>query len=259
MEFSIALSELETYSGLSDIPHRILDDCAWFDGCNAVDAIAIRYGQEYPTPHDGWNQLLKSNTFFHLAHPDAQLPAKSKASDVGYDLTIISEVKQISAHAVLYDTGVSVQPPDGYYFEVVPRSSFSKSGLLFANNIGIIDPSYRGTIKIALVRMSEHTTVKLPFTGFQLVLRQQHHTRFEEKEHLAPTERDSKGFGSTSASVPFQQESEPNETSELRERVRLLKDQLSRLETLVWDLRLQVETASPSIVVQYNENGPEEE
>lgn len=40
----------------------------------------------------------------------------------------------------------------GYYLQVFPRSSLSKSGYALANSVGIIDENYTGNIFIALTK-----------------------------------------------------------------------------------------------------------
>ena len=77
------------------------------------------------------------------------IPTKAYYNDIGYDLTVIDVYKQISDNVTIYETGIAVSPPDGYYLEIASRSSLSKSGYMLANSIGIIDPSYTGTLKIA--------------------------------------------------------------------------------------------------------------
>lgn len=66
---------------------------------------------------------------------------------------------------IMYDTGIAVCPPDGYYTEVVPRSSLSKTGYMLANSVGIID-AYQGCLK-----GDDLDDLSLPFKGFQLILR----------------------------------------------------------------------------------------
>ena len=56
----------------------------------------------------------------------------------------------------MYDTGIQVKPQYGYYFEIVPRSSLSKSGYILANSIGIIDPSYSGNLYIVLIKIDDN-------------------------------------------------------------------------------------------------------
>lgn len=66
----------------------------------------------------------------------------------------------------MYDTGISIKPPEGYYTEIVPRSSIVKHNTMLANGIGIIDPTYRGTLKICLTN-----PVECPFSLCQLILK----------------------------------------------------------------------------------------
>ena len=78
---------------------------------------------------------------------NAVIPTKAGDQEVGYDLTAINFVKRLGTNTFMYDTGISVEPPAGYYTEIVPRSSIVKSGYILTNSIGIIDPTYRGTLK----------------------------------------------------------------------------------------------------------------
>ena len=84
---------------------------------------------------------------------NAVIPSKSGENEVGYDLTAIEFEKLILDNVYLFNTGIKVEPPQGFYVEIVPRSSIIKSGFMLANNTGIIDPTYRGNLKIALLKM----------------------------------------------------------------------------------------------------------
>ncbi|KAG7394167.1 hypothetical protein PHYBOEH_005561 [Phytophthora boehmeriae] len=93
-------------------------------------------------------------------------------TDVGYDLTAVAVAKQLTELTTLYETHVSVTIPLGYYAEIAPRSSLSKSGYMLANSIGIIDPGYTGTLKIALIKIDPSTSkLKLPARVCQLILK----------------------------------------------------------------------------------------
>jgi len=147
--------------------------------------------------------------------PQAIIPSKKRKEDVGYDLTLIRKVKDMGDKTTLYDTGIIVEPPAGYYVEVVPRSSLSKTGHILSNSMGIIDPPYRDSIKVPVTRVDDSTetfsTEKfvdrytgdliLPFTGFQLIVRQHVHVEIEEvkEDELTVTDRGTGGFGSTGA------------------------------------------------------------
>lgn len=47
-----------------------------------------------------------------------------------------------------YETMVAIAPPEGTYTLVYPRSSISKTNLVLANSVGVIDNGYRNTIKL---------------------------------------------------------------------------------------------------------------
>ena len=132
--------------------------------------------------------------------PDAVIPSKARGSDVGFDLTIIKLAKELRPGIVrLYDTGIQARVPWGHYLEILPRSSLSKSGWMLANSVGIIDPSYTGNLLVAVTRSDPNAPdLELPFRGFQLVVRKQHHMSIEviEQDDVV-TARASGGFGST--------------------------------------------------------------
>ena len=125
-------------------------------------------------------------------------PQKAHGSDVGHDLSAIGVAKQISAMTALYETGVSVCPPDGYYVQILPRSSLSKSGYVLSNSVGIIDPSYRGTLKIALTKIDPSApAIEFPFRCAQMVLSPYVHFKVNPVETLNVTQRNDGGFGSS--------------------------------------------------------------
>ena len=147
-----------------------------------------------------------------VVNPNAVIPSKAGPEEVGYDLTAIEFVKKLNAFTFMYDTGIQVKPPPGYYVEIVPRSSIVKSGFVLANSIGVIDPTYRGTLKIVLTdvdsktRVMQNTThqsqvvgrpLTCPFSMCQLVLRKLEHFPIEIVEELDDTYRGEGGFGST--------------------------------------------------------------
>ena len=129
----------------------------------------------------------------------AVLPSKNRNSDAGYDLTIISKVKNNSDKTVLYDTGIKLDIPNGYYVEIFPRSSISKSGYMLANSVGIIDQGYRGNLYIALTKIDDSVKdLELPFKCCQMILKKQVYSDIEEVfEDLTLTDRNHGGYGST--------------------------------------------------------------
>jgi dUTP pyrophosphatase len=137
-------------------------------------------------------KVLKTNE-------NAVIPSKNRMSDAGYDLTIISLSKSFSSKTKLYDTGIKLDIPNGYYVEIVPRSSLSKSGYMLSNSVGIIDQGYKGNLYVALTKIdSEMPDLVLPFKCCQLLLKKQIYANFiEVSENLADSNRNIGGFGST--------------------------------------------------------------
>jgi deoxyuridine 5'-triphosphate nucleotidohydrolase len=183
-----------------NIPYTQGDIVQRFTGSNALDILGILdikfksyniskfLGPEMP--------ILPCRVF--KTRRDAIIPFKTRESDVGFDLTIIDIKKQINNVCILYTTGISVQPPFGYYSEIVPRSSIIKSGYMLANNIGIIDNSYTGELMIALVKVDpEAAPIELPFRGFQLIFKKQEFPEMQVVDVIGDTIRGDGGFGST--------------------------------------------------------------
>lgn len=128
----------------------------------------------------------------------AVTPTKAHSSDIGYDLTVIDVFKKISDRITLFETGIAISPPNGYYLEILPRSSLSKTGYMLANSVGIIDPDYTATLKVALIKVdTDMKDIELPFTRCQLILRKAENANIELVESLVDTKRGDGGFGST--------------------------------------------------------------
>lgn len=130
---------------------------------------------------------------------NAVTPTKASYSDAGYDLTIIKEHKKLNSDTSLYDTGIKLNIPNGYYVEIVPRSSISKSGYMLANNVGIIDQSYRGNLFVALRKINKDCgDLELPWKCCQLIVRKQVYANMElSLNDFNITNRGDGGFGST--------------------------------------------------------------
>lgn len=190
----------------SCIPHNVIGDRVVFYGTNAIDFLGKIYSSVPASVSDDGNREEYLNIIggmppchVYRASPDAVLPSKNKASDVGYDLTVIKKTTHFNDITALYDTGLKVMVAPGMYAEVVPRSSLSKSGYMLANSIGIIDPSYTGNIMVALTKVNpDAPDLELPFRCCQLIFRRQEHVDVIEKDQpFDSTTRNEGGFGST--------------------------------------------------------------
>ena len=184
------------------VPYSLSGGELTYEDINAADFLGVVYGEGGSGPtYDKHLEFLccEGVCLVQRACPEAIMPRKARATDAGYDLSIIRKVRDLNRTTALYDTGIRVRVPHGYYTEVVPRSSLSKSGYMLANSVGIIDRSYNGNILVALVRIDDEApTIEFPFRCCQLLFRRQHHLLLQETtDDLTGTSRGSGGFGST--------------------------------------------------------------
>jgi len=134
---------------------------------------------------------------FRRTISDAPVPSKAHEDDAGFDLSLIQKVKEVNGVS-FYDTGIAVAPPEGHHFELVGRSSISKTGYMLANNIGIIDSGYRGSILVALAKVRvDAPDLELPVRLVQLIPRKTINIQGIEVDNLDDTERGDGGFGSS--------------------------------------------------------------
>jgi len=185
-----------------------------YTGINIIDILALLYDEPVSTNYydkvldtlyEQYLQLLYNvlnNRFnnvltckFKKTLEDAVIPTKKSASDVAYDLTIIKEVKRISKRTALYDTGISITVPLGFYTKIHARSSMVKSGYMVSNNTGIIDSNYNGSLLVALTKIDDELPdLELPLRCAQLVLQRHYHYLLEETtEEFEDTIRNTDG------------------------------------------------------------------
>lgn len=98
--------------------------------------------------------IIKNNG---VVNPPAQL------GDAGYDIVASSEPRVVGSiyqglyytaiHQIEYETNLRMSPEmiNGvydFYMLLYPRSSISKTNLVLANSVGVIDSGYTGNIKV---------------------------------------------------------------------------------------------------------------
>lgn len=160
---------------------QYLDICTWVP--------SVSYSKYYKNDHCKWAKTRK----------DAVSPSKERASDSGYDLVLLEKIKMVG-NVEFYDTGIKVKPNFGYYFQVVPRSSISKTGYIMANSVGIIDRTYLGNIIVALIKIDySMPDLVLPIRLAQMIPTPIVHFELEEVENfdISSTHRGEGGFGSS--------------------------------------------------------------
>jgi dUTP pyrophosphatase len=133
----------------------------------------------------------------------AEPPNYATEGDAGCDLVANEHVVLAAGGGrALVGTGVVVAIPDGYGGFVQPRSGLAlRHGVTCLNTPGLIDPGYRGEVKVLLVNTdpTEEFEVNPGDRIAQLVLLKVETAAFRvvELEELPDSERGTGGFGST--------------------------------------------------------------
>ena len=132
-------------------------------------------------------------------HENAVIPSYGKEGDCGLDLTAInvSTVDKGKFGYIEYDTGLSVEIPEGYVELVYPRSSLSNTGLILANHVGVIDQNYRGSIKCRFKAIPNTDIYSVGDRIAQLIIQPCPKIEFEVVDELSDTTRGDGGFGSS--------------------------------------------------------------
>lgn len=170
---------------------------------------------------------------FKKLHPEAKLPQQMTSGSLGLDLFahLLDHRGQPSKQVLppnnvrLIPTGLAIEPPQRnrvmasgphvtawqhyrdqvvelepiYLVQVVSRSGLAKDYHIFvANAPGIIDPDYRGELKVLLYNGGPTTQyVQHGMRIAQLILVRSEYAQVVEVEELSASDRGNQGFGST--------------------------------------------------------------
>lgn len=141
---------------------------------------------------------------------DNQINESESSNDSGFDLIVTENITLTRENpTALLPLGIKCAPDfnSGYY--LYARSSIYKTPIRMANNVGIIDMTYRGEIKAPvdfhphLYNNADSYTIKKGTKLFQLckpTLEPLIYNKVNDNE-LSDTFRGSSGFGSTGSSV----------------------------------------------------------
>lgn len=133
---------------------------------------------------------------------NVQDPTRAHATDAGLDLYTPEGQACLVRGGAVYtiDLGVRVAIPDGYYGQLTLRSSASKKGLAIPGGVGIIDPGYRGTLKLSVSALADPVLVAAGERVCQLVILPLTPVDVEVGVvDTDDTDRGQGGFGSTGA------------------------------------------------------------
>jgi dUTP pyrophosphatase len=134
--------------------------------------------------------------------PDVGLPQQAHAHDAGYDLAARVDVTlEPACGRALVPTGLAVAIPAGYAGLVLPRSGLAlEHGVTCLNTPGLIDPQYRGELKVLLVNtdgLDPYTVHRGDRIAQLVVTTVEAAVEWHEVAALEATTRDQFGFGST--------------------------------------------------------------
>lgn len=127
----------------------------------------------------------------------AIIPTKAHIDDLGLDLYSNEDVVVPSLSNKLVSTGIVCEFPPFIGGILKDRSSVASKQRLYVK-AGVIDPSYRGEIRILLENPdATPKTIKAGTKIAQMVLVKTEWVDIEETSEVNDTERGEKGFGSS--------------------------------------------------------------
>jgi dUTP pyrophosphatase len=133
--------------------------------------------------------------------PNAEVPRRAYEGDAGIDLAACERVELAPGERALVATGLAVAIPEGYAGYVQPRSGLAaKHGISIVNTPGLVDAGYRGELLVNLLNTdaNERFVVEPGMRIAQLVVLPVPDVALVEVDELPPSERGSRGFGSSS-------------------------------------------------------------
>jgi dUTP pyrophosphatase len=148
---------------------------------------------------EGTERLSGELRFVRLRE-GAILPTRAHDDDAGLDLYAAEAARLAPGARVSVGTGFAVQIPEGVGGLVLPRSGLAlKHGVTLVNSPGLIDPGYRGEVRVLLLNTDR--TVEFQISAgdriAQLLLVPVAHASPLLAEALDESIRGSGGFGSS--------------------------------------------------------------
>lgn len=148
------------------------------------------------------NCRLKKTIGVQLCREGAILPEISEGN-AGIDLRILTDngepVTLLPNATRKFYTGIKMDIPEGYYIEVVVRSSAGiKKNLRLMNTLGILDPSWKGETIVALHNFGT-TPVVIDNNErvCQMIVHKVEEIEIKQVNEVGTSERGEKGIGSS--------------------------------------------------------------
>jgi dUTP pyrophosphatase len=135
-----------------------------------------------------------------LLSPQATLPARAYEHDAAYDLCAAEAVVIPPLSRAVVGTGIALGLPPGLAALTLPRSGLAaRHGLSIVNAPGLIDPGYRGEVRVILLNTDPHEAfaVSVGDRIAQMLLVPLPETNLVLADELEGTARGAQGFGSS--------------------------------------------------------------
>jgi dUTP pyrophosphatase len=138
-----------------------------------------------------------------LLREGARLPARAYDGDAAFDLFSADELTLAPLSRAVVGTGVALDLPPGLAALTLPRSGLAaKHGISLVNAPGLIDPGYRGEVKLILLNTDSADAFAInPGERIaQLLLITLATAGLVVTDEITDTERGNRGFGSSGRS-----------------------------------------------------------
>lgn len=138
-------------------------------------------------------------------HIDNNLPELGYSVEGDACIDLRSTEKAIMDYGDIYKfhTGIRVELPEHHVMLIFARSGGATEGLELANGVGVIDPTYRGEVKVALKylpeqkRKNDFYVVNIGDRIAQFLVLPTQYMKATSVQSLSPTVRGEGGFGHT--------------------------------------------------------------
>ena len=130
----------------------------------------------------------------------ARLPSRAHDDDAGLDLHAAEEATIAPGERAVLGTGIAIEIPPRHAGLVLPRSGLaSRHGIALVNAPGLIDPGYRGEIRVLLLNTDRVEAFEIAVGDriAQLLLTPTIDASALEVKELATSSRGKGGFGSS--------------------------------------------------------------
>ncbi len=130
------------------------------------------------------------------------LPSRAHVDDAGLDLHALEDEVVAPGERASIRTGIAIEVPGGHAGLVLPRSGLAlRHGIALVNAPGLIDPGYRGEVRVLLLNTDRSQSFALAAGDriAQLVLVRTPPAAVVEVGELSTSSRGGGGFGSSGA------------------------------------------------------------